>query len=83
MKSTPVSIPFANICRSDPNCLPIPGQAPVFGVVAPKWADDGTCYLMPDGTEWVYRGISAYKCDDMTRINGWEKLEGHEKEEGK
>lgn len=71
MNFLPVTLQFANVFGSNPQALPIPGDNSVLGVNAPKWADDNTIYLMPDGSLWEYKGISAYKCDNDMRVNGW------------
>ena len=70
----PVSLAFSNVFGNDPNKLPGPSQSEIYGVKPPKYADDGTTYMLSDGTVWTYKGISAYKVDNMERYNGWERV---------
>jgi len=71
----PVSLQFANLLGSNPSKLPIPGDLEVLGVKAPSYADDGTLYMLPDGSIWEYLGISGYAVDNRDRVNGWKKLQ--------
>ena len=68
----PVSLQFSNIFGNDPYRLPTPGQRSVYGVKSPMSADSETQYMLSDGSIWKYLGISAYRCDNIGRINGWE-----------
>lgn len=70
----PVSLRFANVYGSDPRALPIPGEAPRYNVRAPRYAADGTAYLMPDGSVWEYLGTSAYDADNRDRVRGWQQI---------
>lgn len=68
----PVTLQFSNVYGNNPKALPGPGDASVCGVKAPYAADGGTKYMLSDGSVWEYKGVSAYKCDNESRINGWE-----------
>jgi hypothetical protein len=37
-------------------------------------ADGGDRVMMPDGTIWEYKGISAYCADNLSRRCGWEDV---------
>ncbi len=69
----PVPLTFANQYGRVED-LPIPGDAPKAGVKAPPHADSGHRVLMPDGTVWEYKGVSGYKVDNDSRVNGWEDV---------
>jgi hypothetical protein len=69
-----VSLQFSNVHGNDPSKLPLPGEFEVLGVRAPKFAADGTTYMLSDGTIWTYNGISGCAIDNKDRVNGWEMI---------
>lgn len=69
-----VTMKFTAVYGADPSKLPVPGDAPVLGVVAPKSALDEVQYMLEDGTVWEYRGISGYRGDNADRVNGWQPI---------
>ena len=68
----PVSLQFANIFGANPVALPIPGERSRYGVNPPCHADSMVRYMLPDGSIWEYKGISAYAIDDKDRVRGWD-----------
>jgi len=70
----PVTIAFSNVYGDNPNALPVPGTDERLGVKPPRYANDGTRYMLCDGSIWEYKGISAYKADNDERVNGWQMI---------
>lgn len=72
----PVPLAWANALGRAQH-LPQPGDPWHFGLQPPGWAEDGTRYMLPDGTVWEYLGISGYETTNRGRINGWEDVTMH------
>ena len=70
-----VPLRFALDYGPDPRALPIPGEGPRSGVKPPKFAGDGTRYMLDDGSVWEYLGIGS-KADNRERVRGWFMIAG-------
>lgn len=56
--------------------LPVGGQLLRLrdGMAIPVYPDRGIRIELEDGSQWEYRGISAYACDNANRVKGWQRL---------
>lgn len=73
-KGRAVSLRFTAVYGADPSKLPVPGDPPVLGVEPPTSAENGTRYMLEDGSVWEYLGIGPYRCDNRSRVNGWSRV---------